>query len=119
MLLTWHPIFEGREEQQPISVIITTLAAHSYNGEETIGQALTAILTGMDKHIHWHNGQRWIPNPTYPQESFTDKRAEHPERAAAFPEWLQKARKEFYEAAHSSDRSVITETVRRGVGGSL
>lgn len=111
--------FEGRKDERPISVIITTLAAHSYNGEETIGQALAAILTGMDKHIHWHNGQHWIPNPTDPLENFADKWAEHPERAAAFSEWLQKARREFYEAARSSDRSVITETVGRGVGGSL
>ncbi|WP_164873753.1 nucleotidyltransferase [Mesorhizobium sp. M7A.F.Ce.TU.012.03.2.1] len=111
--------FERRKDERPISVIITTLAAHSYNGEETIGQALAAILTGMDKHIHWHNGQHWIPNPTDPLENFADKWAEHPERAAAFSEWLQKARREFYEAARSSDRSVVTETVGRGVGGSL
>ena len=49
--------FENRKEERPISVIITTLAAHSYNGEETIGRALAAILTGMDRHILWHNNR--------------------------------------------------------------
>jgi len=111
--------FENRKDERPISVIITTLAAHSYNGEETIGQALAAILTGMDKHILWQNGQYWIPNPTDPLESFADKWVEHAERAAAFFEWLQKARTEFAEAARSSDRNVITEMIGRGVGGSL
>lgn len=111
--------FENRKEERPISVIITTLAANSYNGEETIGQALVAILTGMDKHILRHNGRYWIPNPTDPLENFADKWAEHPERAVAFFEWLGKARAEFAQAARSRDRTLITETVGRGVGGSL
>jgi hypothetical protein len=111
--------FEQRKDERPISVIITTLAAHSYNGEETIGQALVAILTSMDKHVLWHNNQYWIPNPTDPLENFADKWAEHPERAKAFFEWLQKARTDFSQAARSSNRSLITETVGRGVGGSL
>lgn len=111
--------FEQRKDERPISVIITTLAAHSYNGEETIGQALVAILTGMDKYIHRHNNQHWIANPTDPLENFADKWAEHPERARAFFEWLEKARTEFTQAARSSNRSLITETMGRGVGGSL
>jgi hypothetical protein len=111
--------FQDRAEVRPISVIISTLAAHAYNGEETIGQALAAILIGMDKHIQWHNGRYWIPNPTDPLENFADKWAEHPERATAFFEWLEKARTEFAQAAHSTDRGVIAETVGRGVGGSL
>jgi hypothetical protein len=111
--------FEQRKDERPISVIITTLAAHSYSGEETIGQALVAILTGMDKHIRWHNNRYWIANPTDPLENFADKWAEHPERAKAFFEWLEKVRTEFAQAARSNDRSLITETVGRGVGGSL
>jgi Second Messenger Oligonucleotide or Dinucleotide Synthetase domain len=111
--------FERRGVERPISVIITTLAAHAYNGEETIGAALAVILAGMDQHILWHNNRYWIPNPTDPLENFADKWGEHPERATAFYEWLQKTRTEFAEAARSSDRRVITETVGRGVGGSL
>lgn len=111
--------FEGRKDERPISVIITTLAAHSYNGEETIGGALTVILAGMDQHIHRYNGRHWIPNPTDPLENFADKWAEHPQRAAAFVEWLQKARTEFAQAARSNDRALITETVARGVGSPL
>lgn len=121
MILKQHRdhTFGGRKEDRPISVIITTLAAHSYNGEETIGEALAVILAGMDKHILWRDSRCWILNPTDPLENFADKWAEHPERAAAFSEWLQKARAQFAEAARSSDRTVITETVGRGVGGSL
>lgn len=111
--------FQGRKEDRPISVIITTLAAHSYNGEETIGAALAVILAGMDKHILWHDNRYWIPNPTDPLENFADKWAEHPERAAAFAEWLRTARTQFAAAAASTDRAIITETLGRGVGSSL
>jgi hypothetical protein len=111
--------FENRTDKSPISVIITTLAAQSYNGEETIGRALAAVLTGMEKHVLWNNGRYWIPNPTDPLEKFADKWGEYPERATAFFAWLQTARTEFEQAARSSDRNVITETVGHGVGGSL
>jgi hypothetical protein len=111
--------FEGRKEVRPISVIITTLAAHSYNGEETIGQALAAILQGMHSHIHMRGGKYWIPNPTDELENFADKWADHPERAIAFFKWLEKAKAEFALAARSSDRRVITEEISKGVGNSL
>ncbi len=38
----------------PISVIITTLAAHAYNNEDTISGALFGILSDMDKFIVRH-----------------------------------------------------------------
>lgn len=111
--------FSDRPEVRPISVIITTLAAHSYEGEGTIGRALAAILGGMDKFILRREDRYWIPNPTDPLENFADKWAEHPERADAFFEWLHRAREEFAYAARSTDRGVISETLGRGVGSSL
>jgi hypothetical protein len=121
MILKCHRdyTFQNCAEVRPISVILTTLAAHSYNGEETIGQSLSSILSGMDRHILRKDGKYWILNPTDPLENFADKWAEHPERAAAFFEWLEKARSEFARAAGSTDRSIITQTVARGVGGML
>lgn len=111
--------FEDRPDVRPISVIITTLAAHAYEGEETIGRALAVILGGMDRFILRREGRYWIPNPTDPIENFADKWAEHPERAEAFFEWLRRAREEFAYAAPSTDRGVISETLGRGVGPSL
>lgn len=111
--------FQKLPDVRPISVIITTLAAHAYIGEETIGQALTSILSGMDRYILERNGRPWIPNPTDPLENFADKWAEYPERATAFFEWLRQARSDFSQAARSSDRRFITETVGRGVGSAL
>ena len=108
--------FEGRPEVRPISVVLTTLAAHAYNGEETIGPALVSILARMDQYVV-HDGRKYvIPNPTDPLENFADKWAEHPERADAFFEWLERARAEFGAAAVLVERQSIADTVAKGVG---
>lgn len=121
MILKRHrdETFQHRPDVRPISVIITTLAAHAYNGEETTGQALVSILRGMDEHILEVEGRHWIANPTDPLENFADKWEKHPERARAFFEWLARARSDFEQAAKAADRSVIAETVGRGVGKSV
>jgi hypothetical protein len=108
--------FDGRPDVRPISVILTTLAAHAYNGEETIGQALMSILARMDHYI-LHDGHKYlIPNPTDPLENFADKWVAHPERAEAFFEWLERARAEFGAAAALVERQSITDTLAKGVG---
>ena len=40
-------------EHKPISIIITTLAAHAYKEEPTISAAMRSILTGMEEHIEF------------------------------------------------------------------
>jgi hypothetical protein len=111
--------FRDHPDNRPISVIISTLAAHSYGGEETIGPALGAILLSMDKHITVHAGRHWIANPTDPLENFADKWAEHPERAKAFFKWLNQAREDFQAFAPLTNRKTISEIVSRGVGTGL
>jgi hypothetical protein len=122
MILKRHRdiMFANRADERPISIILTTLAAHSYNGEENISGALFAILTDMDKHIlRAPDGSHLIPNPTDPAENFADKWAKHPERAAAFVEWLAQARTDFARAAALSNREMIVESLAKGVGEGL
>jgi hypothetical protein len=121
MILKRHrdEMFAGRPDERPISVILTTLAAHSYNGEGTIGSALVSILGRMHEFVG-HDGEKYvIPNPTDPLENFADKWVDHPERADAFREWLGQAREDFARAAALSNRQVITETLARGIGRGL
>lgn len=87
-------MFEG-DENKPISVIITTLAAHAYQGEESLSQALRSILRDMQKFIGNKDGIAWIPNPVNPQENFADKWSETPEKALNFSRWLEEAQNHF------------------------
>jgi hypothetical protein len=108
--------FAERPDDRPISVILTTLAGHAYSGEETIAQALLAILTRMDHFIQNRNGIYWIPNPTDPMENFADKWAKHPERERAFREWLELARADFLGLARLLNRQAITESIAPRIG---
>lgn len=118
MILKHHRdrMFAGKKDIRPISVIITTLAAHSYEGEEGVAQALLTILNNMDRYIQ-HDGTKYvIRNPTDPMENFADKWEAHPERAHAFFAWLEQARRDFGEAALLMDRQLLTEALQDRLG---
>lgn len=88
---------EGKLEHPPISVIITTLATHSYaycvrNGTyETPWDFVLAVLRNMPRFILTRDtmyGQLyWIENPTTQGENFADKWNETPDKAKDFRQW--------------------------------
>lgn len=91
-------IFKEDDENAPISIIITTLAAHAYNGENNLYKALETILNGMEKHIIKDaTGKYFICNPVMNEENFADKWEVVPEKAEAFFAWLLKAKKDILE----------------------
>ncbi|MFG3593162.1 nucleotidyltransferase [Bradyrhizobium sp. RDI18] len=119
MILKRHRdiMFVLRSDERPISIILTTLAAHAYNGEAKISEALFAILNGMERFIgQTLDGNYVVANPSDPSENFADKWRKHPERAAAFFEWLEQARHDFAYAAELSNKQLITETLAKSVG---
>lgn len=101
----------------PISIIISTLAAHAYNGESDVAAALLSILSGMERHIQRdHANRAIIPNPSDPLENFGDKWAEHPEREQAFYRWLRQAQADYTRIASMDQSSLITETLSPNMG---
>jgi hypothetical protein len=96
-LLKRHRDFMFRDdpEHKPISIIISTLAAKSYNNEGSISDALQAILLGMDSHIQHRFGVDWVTNPVNPAENFADKWDETPVKRDNFYKWLTAARRDF------------------------
>lgn len=118
MILKRHRdgMFEKRYDERPISIIITTLAAHAYNGEEKISDALYSILASMDRFIEWDDQTCIIRNPSDPLENFADKWPLYPERRRAFFEWLAQARLDFGQLAQQVERRRIVETVKPRMG---
>lgn len=82
---------ETRKDNAPISIIITTLAAHAYNNESNIFEALRNIVANMPKYIKRDGDKYIIENPVLPAENFADKWNEVPEKASEFFEWLKTA----------------------------
>ncbi|WP_416355808.1 SMODS domain-containing nucleotidyltransferase [Aureimonas phyllosphaerae] len=118
MLLKRHRdmMFVDRYSDRPISVIVTTLAAHAYAGEETIAGALLSILSRMEAYVGRTNDGWLIPNPADPLENFADKWGKHPERARAFFEWLGAARRDFGQAAVLLERKTIADQLAGSIG---
>jgi hypothetical protein len=87
--------FEHDSDNSPISVIITTLAAKAYNGEENLYLAICNILNHMEEYIEIRDGIYWIANPVSEEENFADKWQIYPKRKDAFYGWLKKAKRDF------------------------
>ncbi len=105
---------------RPISIILTTLAAHSYQGEEEVPAALYSILSDMERHIQRDGSNvAIIRNPSDPMENFADKWSEYPERERSFYAWLRQAREDFARIAEMENSSLITETLSPHIGSEL
>lgn len=87
--------FENKPDIRPVSIILTTLAAHAYQNEEDIFDALNGITKRMPNFIENRNGRWWVQNPVDDGENFADKWNDYPERRAAFMVWLQKVSSDF------------------------
>lgn len=106
-------------DRKPISIILTTLAAHAYQQEITIFAALAQILTDMDRFIARHNGHAWIANPSDPLENFADKWALDPKLETGFHAWLAAAREDFAAAAKGSNHEQLIQLLAKSLGDRL
>lgn len=72
-LLKWHRdvMFEQKDDEKPISIIITTLVAKVYNGESLLSEGLNNVLEKLHSAINTKSP--YVPNPVNPQEDFADK----------------------------------------------
>ena len=82
-------LFQHNDEDAPISIIITTLAALAFNGETDVYEALCHIVEKMPLFIEQRYGEYWIGNPVMPEENFADKWNENHNKAIAFYNWLR------------------------------
>lgn len=82
-------LFQHNDENAPISIIITTLAARAYNGEDNVYEALRNIVAKMPLFIERRHDGYWVENPVMSEENFADKWNETPAKATAFYQWLR------------------------------
>ncbi len=106
-------MFKNDEDRKPISIIITTLVARSYKGEEDISIALTNILNDMKNHVN-PNIPR-VPNPVNKEEDFSDKwtidKYRYLDLEGNFWRWLEQAQMDFKLILDSSSSKFISEQI--------
>ena len=83
------------EEYKPISMIITTLAAQSYNGENDIYDFICSALLKMPTLVEKSGDEYVIRNPVMSKENFADKWKETPQKATGFFNWINDAYVDF------------------------
>lgn len=94
--------FADDQDDKPISIIITTLAAHAYNGEADLFEALFDVALHMEDFIEDVDGKRWVRNPVDQKENFADKWATNPKREENFRRWLYELKTDLERAERTS-----------------
>jgi hypothetical protein len=109
-------MFEQDPEDKPISMIITTLAAHAYNNEADLYEALDSIIKGMPNYILTRNGSPWIPNPVNPDENFADKWKEKPKKKLNFRKWLVRVAEDLSSAFNKTGIHEVGDRLKPAFG---
>jgi len=95
----------GFEDCKPISIIITTLAAKAYEGQQDLYSAISGILSNMGNYVNVSMPR--VPNPTNPSEDFADKwntpEGKKLQLEENFWRWLKQAQVDFDAICSCSD----------------
>lgn len=122
-LLKWHRdnMFQKNSDSKPISVILTTLAAHAYEGEEEVEVALGNTLDRMGDFVRFTEPR--VPNPINPEEDFADKWSDqtyqHLKLEENFWQWLERARSAFETIGTTRDPLLFEKTAKEAFGTTL
>lgn len=82
-------------KDKPISIIITTLITHLYEGQDNVFNTIYDALNRISDVILIKHGRYVILNPVNPVENFADKWNEDYSLPKAFFEWIQAAKDTF------------------------
>ena len=107
----------GTNEHKPISVIIATLAGHVAREGDEIEDILTRMADRDWTSAIKTDGKRLvILNPADPEEDFSDKWAEQPEKQKTFLEWLDGLQGIMKELQIDYRRCQAGDTIKEWVG---
>lgn len=102
---------------KPISIIITTLMASLYEGQDNIFNVIYDALNKINNGLLLKGGKYTLLNPVNPGENFADKWNENGSLPKAFFEWIQVAKNTFCgKALEQEDKMEIGTILNEGMG---
>ncbi len=88
-------MFKDEQDDKPISIIITTLAARAYNGESNLLEGLTNVVSSLERYIKKDiYGNYVISNPVNEEENFADKWPTYPQKRENFFKWVERLKRD-------------------------
>lgn len=114
--------FLDNSEIKPISIILTTLLAEMYTGEESLLELITKFSNDFMKYISKDENQNYvIANPVNPDENFADKWQIHPERQKAFFDFVINLKQNLIDSKKllEGDRIEVTREYSKMFGQSI
>jgi hypothetical protein len=114
-------MFNG-DKDKPISIIITTLAAKAYKGEENLLEALINVVNSMEHFIETrYDAQsrkyvKWVSNPVNAEENFADKWQANPAKEANFYKWLTQVKSDLINICNLRGLHNIQESLQSRFG---
>jgi hypothetical protein len=108
--------FRDDVDDKPPSMLITTLAALAYNGQQDLLTALREVVRDMPEFIESRNGVYWVPSPVC-GENYADKWADYPQRRRKFERWLKQVATDLDGLlAETGGRVAVHERMRKMFG---
>lgn len=114
--------FQDKQDVKPVSIIITTLAALSYENQPSVYDALIGIIQKIEANwgkkgfVEYRNGKWWVANPVDDDENFADKWNEYPARRESFLAWLKKVQRDLNAAMTSRNFNESAEILAPVLG---
>jgi len=98
----------------PISMIISNLAAHAYEGEPDLFAALTNVVEKMAQFVRTDKPR--VPNPANPAEDYADKWSLDPNLERSFWRWHTQVRADLKKLVDSLTGETLGELIARTFG---
>jgi Second Messenger Oligonucleotide or Dinucleotide Synthetase domain len=111
-------IFFNGDPDQPPSIVLSTLAALAYRGEQDLFSAIRETADTMVKFIEKVDGVWWLKNPVA-DENFTDKWNQYPERMEKFHRWRDQLNLDLEESTRAVGIDVVTARLSKSLGSSV
>lgn len=112
-------MFEEEQDNKPISIIISTLAANAYNNESGLIDAYSNIVNNMENFIEFKDGVYWVANPVNPLENFADKWELYPERKTNFFNWIRQLKLDYKNLLSNNDSYIEKRDMYENIFGSV
>lgn len=103
--------FQEDATYAPISMIITTLATHAYQGDTSLVNALISVVERMPLFIK--PARPRIENPVNKKEDFADKWATDPNYEINFWGWYQQLRMDLNSLLESATGYLLQESIEK------